>query len=205
MAARRSKASPGPAPNERTLHEDALAALGQRALTRAELERTLARRIAMWAMRSRRAGLDEDEIGAAAERARALVPGIAQRMVEARLVDDAAFARARAARLSRSGRSRRAISAHLAQKGVEESVARDALPTEADDELRAALVFARKKRLGPFRREGAEEASRDELYADKSRALAAFARAGFGFGLAERVLRMPRDVADEHLREIGGW
>lgn len=205
MASRRKSSTPGPAPNEGTLHEAALAALGVRALTRVELERTLSRRIATWAMRSVRAGLDEEEIAAAAARARELVVGVAQRMVENGLVNDAAFARARASRLSRAGRSRRAISSHLAAKGVEEGTVRDALPSGAEDELRAALVFARKKRLGPFGRADDDEADREARARAKNRALGAFARAGFGFDLAERVLRMAREEADEHLREVGAW
>jgi regulatory protein len=51
----------------------------------------------------------------------------------------------------------------------------------ADPDLAAACAFARRRRLGPFRRDPATPQ-------DRSRALAAFARAGFGRRAAESVL-----------------
>jgi len=54
----------------------------------------------------------------------------------------------------------------------------------AEPDLAAACRFARRRRLGPYRR-GA---------ADRQRELAAFARAGFDRRTAERVLACPDEA-----------
>ncbi len=78
-------------------------------------------------------------------------------------VDDAAFAEARARRLLRSGRSARAMSAHLMAKGVDVGLLERVRPGP-EEELLAALAFARRRRLGPFRTgPGGAETERREL------------------------------------------
>ena len=101
-------------------------------------------------------------------------------------MDDAAFAEARARRLLRAGRSRRAVSAHLAAKGVDAGLAERVLPGPGD-ELAAALAFARRRRIGPFRISPGE--------ADRQRELGALARAGFPRAVAEQALGMEPDDA----------
>jgi regulatory protein len=84
--------------------------------------------------------------------------------------------------LHRRGESGARIRARLAAKGVESSLAAEAvrsLRAETDDpDLAAACAFARRRRLGPYRRAAA----------DSARELGAFARAGFPRRVAERVL-----------------
>lgn len=206
MASRRSKTPRGgrapvassPAPTENALREHALATLARRPLTRAGLRQTLERKIAAWAQRAARSGKDADAIVAEVERARLLVETVAARIVEVGLVNDASFAQARAGRLARAGKSRRAIGAHLASKGVDEQTVRAAVSTDAETELRAALVLARRKRLGPFARDDAAP-----THQARQKALATLARAGFGFGTAERVLRMDAEEAEELMRGRG--
>ena len=84
------------------------------------------------------------------------------------------------ARLARTGRSRRAIGAHLAAKGVPAETARAALPDDPEAELDAALAYARRRRIGPFR---AAEADADAW----RREAAALARAGFARSGTARV------------------
>jgi regulatory protein len=125
---------------------------------------------------------------AATEGARAadpLIEALIARYLAAGLLDDAAYAAARArARLNR-GDSLRRIAAGLAAKGVGTEEAAAALGSlregHGDPDLAAACAFARRRRLGPFRRDAAAALDRD-------RALAAFARAGFGRREAEAVL-----------------
>ena len=123
----------------------------------------------------------------AARRAAGLIEAIVTRYRESGLLDDAAYAAARAASLQRRGDSLKAIRARLAAKGVAPEVAAEAVSElrdkAADPDLAAACAFARRRRLGPFRR-GA---------ADRRRELAAFARAGFSRRIAEAVLAC-RDV-----------
>jgi len=167
----------GPPPTESSLREAALRHLERHSATSATLARVLANRIRRWAMAS---AMDDDAKVAAAASARAAIPKIIAALAEAGALNDAAFAESRARRLARSGSSRRKISAHLAARGV--------LLDTPTDEYAAALAFARRRKLPPF---GA---------ADRLKALAALARAGFPRDIAEAVLRADRDEAEARLR-----
>jgi regulatory protein len=141
-------------------------------------------------------GEAQDE--AVAEPARALVEEVIAQAVEGGYVDDGAYARAKVASLRRRGGSQRAIRAKLMQKGVpadlvdaaieadgEEAASTDADgPSEQDAcfarEKEAALAYARRRRLGPFRlRDRAERRERD---------IAAMVRAGFSLSLARSII-----------------
>jgi regulatory protein len=117
-----------------------------------------------------------------AHEASALVDALVARYRETGLLDDAAYAIARVRSLHRRGESVRAMRARLAAKGVAASDVAEAvsgLRAETPDlDLAAACAFARRRRLGPYRRVGAEHA----------RELGAFARAGFNRRVAEAVL-----------------
>ncbi|MDB4938056.1 MAG: Regulatory protein recX [Labilithrix sp.] len=196
---RRGAREPGPAPSRAVLHEAALAYLGRGAATADSVKKTLERRIANWARRSVRAGRDAEGIASDAAKARELVPEIVARLGEVGLVNDTAFAENRARRMSSSGRSRRAIASHLAQKGVSAATVREALPHDAGAELAAALAFARKRRIGPFASDDDVPADRDARRAADRKSLGTMARAGFDWNVCERVMRMSRDDADEHM------
>lgn len=199
-SARTAERGAPPAPNDASLREAALAALARRALTQAGLAEALERKIANWARKASRDGHHEaEEVAQAVQRARAAIEPIVLRMVEIGVVDDARFAEARAARLVRDGRSRRAIAAHLAQKGIDENTAREVARGDGGTELVAALTLAKKRRLGPFSRERDGAEARDP--AARKKALGVFARAGFDFSTAERALRMDPEEAEERLRD----
>ncbi len=156
------------------LHEAALAYLARFAAGEAALLRVLERRILRWARAT-------DAEPAATAAARALAREEVARLAAAGLVDDAAFAAMRARRLRRAGRSRVAVAAHLAARGIAAEIARAALPEDAEAELFAAVALARRRRLGPF----AAVAPAPEA---RTRALGVFARAGFAQPVAEQVL-----------------
>jgi len=172
----------GPPPDARTLHEAALAHLSRFAATEAGLVAVLDRRIARWA---RAAEADPEQVAAAVAAAREAARAVARRLVAAGAVDDAAFAEARARRLARAGRSRRAIAAHLAAKGVKAEEAGGVLP---EDDLPAALALVRRRRFGAFGPPADAEQHR--------RQLAALARAGFGAAVAAAALDMPAAEAE---------
>jgi regulatory protein len=119
---------------------------------------------------------------AEAQQAAALIDVLIERYRRSGLLDDDAYATGRARSLHRRGESSVKIRARLAASGIESAVASEALlglRAEAPDpDLAAACAFARRRRLGPFRR----------VPADLARELAAFARAGFARRIAERVL-----------------
>jgi regulatory protein len=132
----------------------------------------------------------EDDREAFAE-ARAQIDALVARYRESGLVDDAAYAGAQARSRLRRGQSLRTIRAGLAAKGVgsdDAAVALEALRDEAGDpDLAAACAFARRRRLGPYRRGPG----------DRVKELAAFARAGFSRDAAKAVL----DCADPDAAE----
>lgn len=163
-------------PDAARLRDAALAHLARYATTRAGLVRVLDRRVARWA---RAAGAEPEQV----RDAKAVVRGVVARLAEAGAVDDAAFAEARVRSLARAGRSRRAIAAHLAQRGVPAETAQGVLPDDAETELAAALAWAMRRRIGPFRRAAVDEAGR-------LRELGVLARAGFSQGVARAALDM---------------
>src|SRR6516164_9273557 len=116
----------------------------------------------------------------AAQQAAVLIEAIVTRYRESGLLDDAAYAAGRVESLHRQGDSLKAIRARLAAKGVPAAVA-------------AACAFARRRRLGPFRRG----------MADRHRELAVFARAGFSRRIAEAVLACGDIEAVEALARDG--
>ncbi|EHL99071.1 regulatory protein RecX, partial [Acetobacteraceae bacterium AT-5844] len=126
-----------------------------------------------------------------AARAKEEATTVAKALAQAGAVDDEAFAAARARRLNQAGRSRRAIAAHLAAKGVDASTAEGML--EETDELAAALGHLRRRRTGPF---AAEQPMPPEA---RLKALGALARAGFTRDLAERALDMEPEAATDYL------
>jgi regulatory protein len=129
----------------------------------------------------------------AAPAAVALIDALVARYRESGLLDDAAYAAARVQSLHRRGESMRAMRARLTAKGVPAGDVTDAvsglLAAAPDPDLTAACVFARRRRLGPFRRTAA----------DHARELGAFARAGFSRRVAEAVLACPDLAAVEAL------
>lgn len=178
----------GPAPDRARLHDAALTHLSRFAATEAGLVRVLDRRIDRWVRRAALEGMDTD----AAALSRRAAREVAAALVQSGVVNDQAFADARARRLTRAGRSRRAVQAHLAAKGVAAPLAQAALPDE-DAELSAALAYARRRRLGPFRSapDDISEPDPDQM----RRELGAMARAGFPQPVARQALRMDPEAA----------
>jgi regulatory protein len=109
---------------------------------------------------------------------------VVTKMVERQWVDDATYARARATSMRNSGRSLRRIAEKLRIKGVSSDVVdeelRQAQSEVSDDE--AATIWARKKRLGPFRANSV--LTREEKLKDVARLV----RAGFSYAVARRVI-----------------
>jgi regulatory protein len=181
-----AKDVPLPPPDEASLREAALNYLARYATTETGLRQVLHRRIDRWARQA--AGPEDAREQASA--AKACVPAVVARMVELGLVNDAAFAESRARGLALSGRSKRAISARLMAKGIGPDQARAVLPEGKETELISALILARKRRIGPFRR--AEP--------DQNKELGVMARAGFPRDVALRALSMDAEEAAEAIR-----
>lgn len=122
-----------------------------------------------------------------------MVDALIERYRASGLLDDAGYAAARAQSLHRRGEPRHKIRARLMAKGVAASVAGEAVAAldidNGDPDIAAACAFARRRRLGPYRRNET----------DIARELAAFARAGFDRRTAQAVLACPDIDAVEEL------
>jgi regulatory protein len=180
----------GPPPDAAALHEAALNYLARYASTEAGLRRVLERRVDRWARIASSAGAERDIVATQAAAARSVVRDVVARLVAAAAVNDVMFAQSRSRSLLRAGRSRRAVVAHLAAKGVDSDAARAAISDDSETELAAALVLARRRRIGPFRRSGQLEPS------ERQRELAILARAGFPQDVATRALGMDPEAAE---------
>jgi regulatory protein len=191
MADDRKRRGAEPAPDAASLHEAALNYLARYAATEVGLRRVLERRVERWARMASGSGADRDAVTTQATAAKNLVRDVVSRLVTAAAVNDVTFAQSRSRSLVRAGRSRRAVVAHLAAKGVDSEAARAAVPEDAESELAAALVLARRRRIGPFR----QGAGGDP--AQRLRELAILARAGFPQDTARRALAMEPDEAEE--------
>lgn len=158
----------------RYLENAALYYLKRYSATVAQLRRVLLRKVD----RSLR------EHGGERAEAAGWIEALLQKLVRNGLVNDQAYAEAKAHSLRAGGRSARVIAQKLLLKGVASELVQEqlAVATEEVSEEDAARIWAKKKRLGPFRRTPDERAERRE------RDLAALARAGFSFGIARKII-----------------
>ena len=109
-----------------------------------------------------------------------VVEAVVQLCREAGYINDAAYAESKVASGARRGLSRRRIGQALAAKGVEEDLVRAAV--EEVDDAQAALIFAKRRRLGPWRTRAVDNALMKDV--------AAMARGGFSSELAFRTCKL---------------
>ena len=170
---------PNPRPPRRiskeALEASAVAYLARFATSAVNLKRVLARKVLRSA---RHYGDDPAPLMAEAD-------AIVARFVTKGVIDDVLYAGAQLRALRRRGGSSRAIRGRLAAKGLNgetiEAALTDREPGAAD--LRAAIILARRRRLGPFRAVARAE--------NRQRDLAVLGRAGFEYQTAVRVIDAP--------------
>ena len=126
-----------------------------------------------------------------------------RKLCELGYIDDEAFIRSQFKKGSRSGVSQRRILIKLTQKGINRELAEAVIDEQIsraadkeDSELAAALIFARKKSVGPY-------SHADLCPEDNQRHLARMARNGFAFDVAKQVMALPSaDAANDLLDRI---
>lgn len=165
------------------LHNAGLAYLQRFAASSGHFRAVMMRKID----RSCRHHTDQDKDACAKQ-----LESLIERYVSAGLLDDAGYTRGAVTSLRRRGLSARAIQFKLTAKGVGSDMIADAVEEHGEDDLMAALRLARRKRIGPFR-------VKPDDHPDK--AMAAMARAGFGYDTARRALNMDPDEAQAILGE----
>lgn len=178
---------PKPATAER-LEKAALAYLERYAASTETLRRVLMRRV----LRSQMVHGTDPHEGAG------WIEDLIARYSRAGLLNDARYAEARAASLHRHGKSSRAIRQSLAVKGVggdDIDIALAALKEDVgmDSDWLAALNYARRRRIGPWRQQGRE------IHQDRD--MAALGRQGFSFEIARRIIQAesPQNLEEEDL------
>jgi regulatory protein len=179
-------------PDSGSLYQAALNYLARYAATEAGLRRVLERRIDRWA----RAQPDAEAAEPMLHVARAAVDGVVKRLAAAGAISDTVFAENRARSLVRSGRSTRTVRMQLVAKGVSPDIALAASATDAETELAAALVLARKRRIGPYR------VAEDVDGTVRMKEMGLLARAGFSRDVAEQVLETSREDAETRIFEL---
>jgi regulatory protein len=152
--------------------------LAKRMMTERQLSDAITRKA-----RQKFEGISEEQVKALA--ASAVAFGL-----DVKALDDTAYAEIRSRSSARAGKSKKAIAQTLAQKGVDREIVTQAL-TDADD-LRAAVIYARRRAFGPFRRADLDDKQ-------KARELSAFARQGFAYDIGARVFAMDTEEAEEIL------
>lgn len=116
------------------------------------------------------------------------VAGIVNRFVALGYVDDATFARAKAGGLLRRGYGERRVDQALTAAGIAEDERHNARGSERE-RRQAALIMVRKRRFGPFGREGLPDP------AQREKQIAALLRAGHPLASA-RVLINAATITD---------
>jgi regulatory protein len=161
----------------RYLERAALSYLDRYGSTTANFRRVMARKVARRVFRS-----GDDEAPLETEQ---WIEDLVLKLEGLGLLDDAAYAATMARRLYRRGRPQIAIRQAMKQKGLSGTIADGAMATLARDlgynDLEAGLRYARRRRLGPFRR-------LDKPKAERGRVLPVPGRAGFSRGVAEAIV-----------------
>ncbi len=118
---------------------------------------------------------------------------LAARLADLGYVDDRVYAEAKARSMGRRGLGARRVAGAFRAAGIGEADAEALAPDIADRAIDAALVFARRRRIGPY---GDTAPDRDR----RERQVAAMVRAGHDVELARRIARMaPGEDAHELL------
>jgi len=182
------------------LMNKALHYLSRYASTEAKLEEVL-RRFA-----DRKMGDDAPRPAAPADLEPALAETIAE-CVRLGYVNDTAYAEMKWRRGRSAGKSRQMISQSLRQAGIDKEIIEETARTEQHliphdenshyhPELQAALLTARKKRIGPYRRIDPLPEERRALMAKE---MARLARAGFGFDICKQIFDLNDQAEAEAL------
>jgi regulatory protein len=157
------------------LRDMALAYVGRYATTRAKLASYLGRKL-------RERGWADTETSEALA-----VEAIVAAMVANHFVDDRAYADMKAQGMSRRGYGPRRVQLALSAAGIEAEDMDDALEGARQDQEAAALAFAKRRRIGPFSREAADQKQREKAFA-------AMLRAGHDYAVARRILDLPPEL-----------
>jgi len=175
------------------------------------LERFAASRARLEKLMRGKIRLSIEEYGTDPQEAEEWMKSVLNTCENAGFINDTAYAKGRARSLLRKGKAMRVIAADLNARGIASHMIDDTitdLRQEADQaayedirgtdpNLAAAAAYARRRRLGPFRRPDQRDEKRDKD-------LAALARQGFGYDTATRIIDGDLDHLNDLLSMIDG-
>jgi regulatory protein len=170
------------------LERAALHHLERYASSSENLRRVLSRKV--W----KAARLSDEEHAVDEAAAAEWIEAVVAKLQRAGLLDDRAYAEGRVVSLRRQGESARGIAMKLSAKGVSRETVEVALDLDEpeNDDVAAAVAYARRRRLGPWRKPDEREERRD-------RDMAALARKGYALDLCRRVIEAHDIAAAEDL------
>lgn len=184
---------PRPPLDQAKLNELALSYVGRFATTRAKLASYLQRKL------RERGWANGGEDGAG----RSDVAALVERFDRSGLVDDGAYAMAKAETLTRRGYGKRRVAVALRSAGVDDEAGAPALDHAESEAAAAALRFAERRRFGPYGPPAPSDVRERSKLRDKQ--LAAMMRAGHGLTLALVILRLePGAIPDPGELMSGG-
>jgi len=175
------------------------------------LERFAASRARLETLMRGKIRLSVAEHGTDPDEAVAWMNSVLSACEKAGFINDDAYAKGRARSLLRRGKALRVIAADLSSRGIasdQVDAALAELRAEADDaayeevrgtdpNIAAAAAYARRRRLGPWRRPDIREEKRDKD-------MAALARQGFGYDTATRIINSEIEELEDLLSMIDG-
>lgn len=170
------------------LERAALHHLERYATSSENLRRVLTRKV--W----KAARLAEEGSAVDEEEAAAWIEAVVEKLQRAGALNDRAYAEGRVVSLRRQGESARGIAMKLGAKGVPRETVAAALELDEpeNDDVAAAVAYARRRRLGPWRKPDEREDRHD-------RDMAALARKGYRLDLCRRVIEAQDAFAAEEL------
>lgn len=176
------------------MEEAAIAYLARYSNTETGLRRVLEGRLRRWVMRVKKQGMDESEINDVVNRLQDSITDVIKKMKKIGAVDDESYAQQKTSSLIRTGNSKNAIRTKLLSKGVNQDIIQSALEVVSgtDSELFAGLIYARKRRIGPFKLQNKEIT--DE---DKRKAQMRMIRAGFSSNIIRELFQLSHSEAEE--------
>ncbi|MBL4719724.1 MAG: RecX family transcriptional regulator [Alphaproteobacteria bacterium] len=180
---------------ESSLRNAALRYLEQYASGSENLRRVLLRRVAKARMQNDDADANDDTDADRAPDAEAWIDTIIERFQCTGVLDDAAFAEAQVQTLHRRGVSAKGARYRLSAKGVgsdDIDAALGSLESLGENDKSAACNYARRRRIGPWRRANRKD--------NRDRDLAALGRQGFTYQIARLVIDSP-DVGSLEIDE----
>lgn len=124
--------------------------------------------------------------------AMAWIDALVEKLIRLRLLDDAAYAEGRTRRLYAEGKSLGRIRQTLAAKGIKAEAAEAALDNLREEsvapvsDLPAAIAYARRRKLGPYRTAMVEDDETRRALRQKD--MAALARRGFASDVVRRII-----------------